>query len=108
MSLVTVGYGDVVVKNVDEDRLIDSLLILLGLLTLGVWVAYGQQTRRRRARSGGMEDQHCEQIMLCYYAGTVVAGFRCVSGADRVCEKKTVFFFRIFSIFFFLVSNFGS
>lgn len=44
MSLLTIGYGDITVENIERDFLIDCLLICWGLVTLGVWVEYASQT----------------------------------------------------------------
>ncbi|CAN0001625.1 unnamed protein product [Pylaiella littoralis] len=38
-SLLTVGYGDVVVRNGPKNRILDVVLIVLGLMTVTVWAA---------------------------------------------------------------------
>eukprot|EP00904_Undaria_pinnatifida_P002253 jgi/Undpi1/12028/HiC_scaffold_4.g01727.m1 len=40
MSSLTVGYGDLVVRDAEIDRLVDSVVILWGLGTLCIWAAY--------------------------------------------------------------------
>lgn len=40
ISLLTIGYGDLVVRNGTIDRLVDSVVIIWGLATLCIWAAY--------------------------------------------------------------------
>ena len=43
ISLLTIGYGDIVVQTGKIDRTVDSLVILWGLGTLCIWAAYASR-----------------------------------------------------------------
>ncbi|CAM9653997.1 unnamed protein product, partial [Ectocarpus fasciculatus] len=56
-SLLTIGYGDVVVNGRGADRLLDSFLIVLGLASITIWAACASQwlssVRSRRVEGHG-------------------------------------------------------
>eukprot|EP00752_Nemacystus_decipiens_P004813 g4380.t1 len=45
-SLLTVGYGDIVVSDQGVDRLIDSFIILVGLVTITIWATCANRAVR--------------------------------------------------------------
>ena len=61
MSSLTVGYGDLVVRDAEIDRLVDSVVILWGLGTLCIWAAYAGRAmdsiRAQHRRGQGSEDR---------------------------------------------------
>lgn len=50
-SLLTIGYGDVVVKTRGMDRLLDTLLILLGLVAVTMWATCTSRAARSIGRT---------------------------------------------------------
>ncbi|CAM9195138.1 unnamed protein product [Ectocarpus sp. 12 AP-2014] len=56
-SMLTIGYGDVVVNGRGADRLLDSVLIVLGLFSITIWAACASQwlssVRSRRVEGHG-------------------------------------------------------
>lgn len=55
-SLLTVGYGDIVVSTRGVDRLLDSFLILLGLVAITIWATCASRAARtiRSRPTGGL------------------------------------------------------
>lgn len=72
-SLLTIGYGDIVVDGRGADRLLDSLLIVLGLASITIWVACASQwlssVRSRRVEGHGRE---CGVVVVINGADSVV------------------------------------
>ncbi len=64
-SLLTIGYGDVVVNNQGIDRLLDSVLIVLGLVAVTIWASCASRAldtyRSRRAEGSRRE---CTLLLL--------------------------------------------
>lgn len=58
MSGLTIGYGDVVVRSRAIDRIVDSILILIGLAALSSWATYASRAAevvrlRQNPNAGG-------------------------------------------------------
>lgn len=82
--MLTIGYGDVVVNGRGTDRLLDSLLIVLGLFSITIWAACASQwlssVRSRRVEGHGRE---CVVVVVVDVADAVVVAYSTLLRACR-------------------------